>query len=121
MPEAQKIDRPKPVVVFGEEDAPAPVLAWGPTEQGWRAVTNEGEILNVKADKAPSAGDRVVFYDLPCIMPEPSPDRVEAYVRCMDTAIDLYRRNRLEDALHHVSEAVDLCDSSRARYILSLI
>src|SRR5262245_4015152 len=98
-----------------------PVLLWETTSTGWRALTQLGEVLDVKAERAISAGDKIRFDDGVRTMPEPKPGAIDRYLLHYNHGIELYKANDPEYARMELEAARFLADSILARWNYGLV
>jgi hypothetical protein len=116
-----------PVAVAGFGLAPdlAPVIAIEKTDYGWRGVTAEGEVYDVRSEsqQVPDAimvtqageivGRREIHAD--------NVVDIADYLSLFSTAVMLHKINKNAEALSAIDRAISVVDTARARYNRALI
>lgn len=101
-----------------------PMLAWESTEDGWRALTPDGEVLNVQATSKPNGHDVYVKSGgvvSKARLPAETPGRISDYLTHYDRSGVLFRENRFEEALSEIRNAGSIAETACVRYQRSLI
>jgi hypothetical protein len=122
---------PARAAFFGD-DAPAlpALLLCEETSTGWRGLTQEGEILNVKGVEGervrPPLGVEVYVAQGDSLvgsrkLPADSRGQVSRYLAHFDGASHALRRNDPVEALLQIDKAIDIAMTVRARYNRALI
>jgi hypothetical protein len=106
-----------------------PIVAYEPMSFGWRGLTTEGEVLEVKGEngepaKLPTARievmkDRALGYRA---LPEKtSPGLIDLYLTDFRIAVEALRQNELDAAFDAINRAINLAPTTRARFNHALI
>jgi len=104
-----------------------PVIVVEQTTNGWRGLTEEGEILNVAGNAEPPLnsnieltrnGEVIGYRTLP---KEVRLDVIETYLRHYNAAIIALRANDAEQALVEIELALDVAQTTRARFNRAMI
>lgn len=104
-----------------------PVIACEAMMGGWRGLTEHGEVLNVKSESniAPIGTDLLVFCDKKAVgRREVRNDyeiNIDDYLAHYDLGLDLFKRNKLEEALRELNLAIDLAPTTGAKFNKSLV
>lgn len=105
-----------------------PVISWERTDYGWRALTDHGEVLEVRGrngskPEVPSsmvvfAGDKAIGRRR--VINELGVD-IDAYLGHFNRAIELYKRNEISDAVAHADLAALAAPTKLARFNRAMI
>lgn len=105
-----------------------PVIAHEVTEDGWRGLTEHGEVLVVRSANghqvAVPSGDLLVVRDGNVIGRRSIEQRalsIEDYLTHFNRAVALFRNNETADALVEIEAAVQIAATARARFNRALI
>jgi hypothetical protein len=105
-----------------------PIIAHEDTEQGWRGLTEHGEVLVVRSANGhkvtvPDDGLLVVRDGVPIgrRLIEQRDVSIEDYLTHFNRAVALFRNNEIDDALIQIDAAVGEARTTRARFNRALI
>src|SRR6516225_9278011 len=112
-----------------EDDTPTllPVIAHELTDYGWRGLTAEGEVFEVKGigDGPVSVPDSILQNYNGTVIGrrkiENQPIDIGAYLTLFNHAVALYKANRVKDALNVSEATLQIASTQRARFNHAMI
>ena len=112
-----------------EDDTPwlLPVIAHETTDYGWRGLTAEGEVFEVKGigDGPVSVPDSILQNYNGTVIGrrkiENQPIDIGAYLTLFNHAVALYKANRVKDALNVSEATLQIASTQRARFNHAMI
>ena len=87
------------------------IIACEPTADGWRALMQTGDVLEVTADKMPS---EVLLHCESYTLPAPSTGLIANYRERANRCVELFKQNQFEQALNEIEAVIEIAPTTRA-------
>jgi hypothetical protein len=97
------------------------ILAREDTADGWRALTDRGDMLEVRTDNGGPQDGTCIVAGEECELPEKAAGKIDEYLAHAQLSVMLFRDNAFAAALDEINRAIRIAPTARARFNRALI